>query len=287
MKNYINYINETYFYETDGYISLINENEIDNLIATHCKDFSWDDTPIYRGIRNSEHKSIILNPSITERRSSNTKNYYTYIIDNSIEWEDYPDRGRSLICSFGKNIAEQYTDSINGPHRVIPFDGAIFGICPTTDIWTSFKFLSVFKNLDILDEYNELIFEIGNIFDIIFDDSDKTHFFDQLEKLFVELNDIDIEKLDNNISEKYPTRDSIDLAKLKFNILEFPKSLEDLKKQFSPIENGFRLLDYVNLDKLFENPKISKSKAEIWTDSKCLLIPDYVIKKIRRNHEKI
>jgi len=92
------------------------------------------------------------------RRSSNTSNEYTLFMDNNKIWNEYPNRGRSIICSTDMLSSEQYGD--NG--LVIPMNGTLLGQCNEFDLWSSFKVLEKSLDVEDMDDFNHTLrFLIG------------------------------------------------------------------------------------------------------------------------------
>jgi len=79
----------------------LNPDDLQQYLDRFCKDFSWDDKPIYRGIHNTEtirlSDVMLYNPKAIDRISANTKNYYTLLFDNSPYRNGYPKRSKSLM----------------------------------------------------------------------------------------------------------------------------------------------------------------------------------------------
>jgi hypothetical protein len=95
---------------------------------------------IYKGMTLNDTGEIWLtNPALRERKSRNTKNYYTLMFDNLPSWRDYPKRSRSLICSSNKRVAGNYGDI----YVILPFNGAKIAVCPANDIWDSINSLGI------------------------------------------------------------------------------------------------------------------------------------------------
>lgn len=114
------------------------------LLNEHCKDSLWmlqQNSPIWRGdskksslaLYNKAESFAVVDPSKTERRSQNTSNWYTIILDNSPFMAEFPKRSRSLICSTDFMYAEDYSGG--EPVAIIPFDGVKIGVCPESDMW--------------------------------------------------------------------------------------------------------------------------------------------------------
>ena len=98
--------------------------------AKKNKDF-LKGSPIYRGLRNNISLYAFVEPEKYTRVSANTENYYTLMIDNSPNWEGYPKRSKSIICSSSKSGASGY----GNVYRVIPKNGAKIGVCSSDDFW--------------------------------------------------------------------------------------------------------------------------------------------------------
>ena len=122
MKKYNNYILEKYVGKE--YARSLDAKDLDNYLSKYCPDFSWNDTPIYRGVKlmsnEVNHNDVMLfNPKAIERKSANTNNFYTWIVDDLDSWKDYPKRSKSLICSNSTS-----TRAYGPLYRVIPFKNA-------------------------------------------------------------------------------------------------------------------------------------------------------------------
>ena len=91
---------------------------------------------IYRGIGGFNGKYGIVDPSTSdERRSANTSNHTTLLMDNLPKWKKYPKRSQSLICSTDHLNASSYGEL----YYVYPTDKCDIGIVPTTDVWDAFQ----------------------------------------------------------------------------------------------------------------------------------------------------
>lgn len=128
------FINESrgksYFYPDD-------RGEIIDIIKTKCKNALNDAKKgyiIYRGM-DFKGDMYVIDPKKGTRKSANTPNYYTWIIDHDKKWKDYPKRSKSIICSTSERKVEAYGDK----YIVFPYDGSKIGVCPEDDIWDSFK----------------------------------------------------------------------------------------------------------------------------------------------------
>lgn len=93
---------------------------------------------IYRGIHLYE-QNFFYQPQLDPgtRRSSNTYNWYTLIMDHVPEWQDFPRRSASVICTTDPVQSSDYGIT----YTVLPFGNPTIGISPREDIWFSFPSL--------------------------------------------------------------------------------------------------------------------------------------------------
>jgi len=245
----------------------LNIENVEYYLNRFCKDFSWKDAPIYRGVYGDEKISLsnfmVYDPKAIERKSANTQNFYTWIIDNSPQWKDFPKRSKSLICATDREIADNFGEVL---YRVIPFDNAKIGKCSTSDFWQAFNF--PFKDVDghelSLDDFNSML---SSTYDLLYNDiyfgncKDKECFLSNLKKMLKKLNSLSDDEL-LEIRKKYKNPLWIDLEFIK----KLPRTMKGIQKIFDPKENSIDLYEYNDFKKLhgFE--------TEVWTDSKSLFI---------------
>lgn len=120
----------TYLIESSksGVVKETTIDEAITLIKKHCSQSIK--SPIYRGIKNGA-LALIGDSTVSERRSKNTDNYYTIILDNIFQNTKYPLRSRSFICT--TNIRKTY--NYGSTYMVFPYDNTYIGVCPDNDIW--------------------------------------------------------------------------------------------------------------------------------------------------------
>lgn len=133
----------------------LERHEFENLIRTSYSDAAialtqYTNAVIYRGVWDYNGYAIVDPTKGKLRRSLNTTNEYTLIIDNSPLWKDYPKRSRSLVCSTNYKQAEMFGDV----GIVIPKNGTNIGECPDGDFWISFPHLEKRTSVRSLDEFN-------------------------------------------------------------------------------------------------------------------------------------
>lgn len=109
--------------------------DIFEYLKMHCSEFIANnlDSPIWRGSKHNVKEAFVINPASGTRKSENTTNYYTLLMDNSPYMRGWPKRSKSLICS----TREEVSSSFGTTYAVFPFDGAKIAICPSTDLWNT------------------------------------------------------------------------------------------------------------------------------------------------------
>ena len=218
----------------------ISFDEAVKIASKHCKKAISSSTPIYRGINdNNIYQYSFIDPKKYTRRSVETQNIYTYIIDNSPAWKEYPKRSKSIICTTKRTEATTY----GFIYLVFPFDGSKIGVSPEADIWYAFKEIN--KKDGSLLSFNDRIM-------MIFDELGLTFYDGTYEKF---LNSMKI--LQDNIHRSKLVRFSVLQNYKSGDIIKFIEDILDPKK------NGFQLKtigDALPFDK------------EVWTDGKSVIV---------------
>lgn len=125
-------INEASVTDSSYYEAIDMKSAIE-ILKTKCKKYD-PDHPIMRGMSgNSRSMFGIIEGEKGGRKSQNTSNQYTVILDNLIASENskYPLRSKSIICSTIKTYASRYGDL----YYIIPYDDTIIGVVDDKDIW--------------------------------------------------------------------------------------------------------------------------------------------------------
>jgi hypothetical protein len=198
---------------------------------------------IYKGFSPSSEplgKVLLTDPTKLIRKSRNTSNYYTILFSNLPSWHSFPKRNNCLVATTSYTTAFNYGDV----YLVLPFNGAKIGVCPSEDIWFSFRdkinirslfnFNNALKNAGVSDNsYQELL----------------TSFYENKSNVSKALNREYIIKPPVWINQinKIKTISGVEYA---------------LNKLFDPYTNGFTLQSIYNLP----------NDSEVWTDSKAYLI---------------
>lgn len=133
------------------------------LIKKNCfdivKTYSKTKGRIYRGASGIDdyYDYQIVDPTKGKlRRSKNTRNYYTLLMDNLTPWNVYPKRSRSIVCSTNIHKASGYGNL----YVVLPYNNAKIGVCPSEDIWDSFE-QSIKQNLNTFNRILQSLLSVG------------------------------------------------------------------------------------------------------------------------------
>jgi len=235
----------------EDFVKLIKSGVYDDAI----KGFDKKQGILFRGVMGSKYTSYtIIDPTKGRlRRSANTSNEYTLLVDNLPEWKDYPKRGRSLICT----TDEYYATGFGDVRIILPVNGAKLGVCKGGDFWDSFTLIFPELRATEMDSFNKRLQEIIGM------DFDKN--WPTLRK---QINRFDKDELDFYVSGQW--RSLID---------KHGSLMKSLKYILDPKNNEFYL------------SQIGKSLmglGEVWTDSPCISISvdesvsmsDDIIKKV-------
>ncbi len=210
---------------------------------------------IYRSITPSEAVGDILvsDPTKSERRSLQGKNYYTWLIDNSEYWQDYPKRSKSLICSSSPNSFNTRL------YVVLPFGNPTIGICLEDDIWTSFK-----EALDNFGVHTMARFEY--IIDSLImsqEDTDYKTTFSNKEEFFDKLKSL--KRPEPELTTLYPfVLDNI--------FVKHRNPLEQIQYLLNPKLNGFKKKSLSSYD-------LQDTDQEVWFSAPAVLIKQEILDK--------
>lgn len=260
MSKFYQYINDSY---GTSRVEPIAESDAKDSIRYNCKK-SVQNTNIWRGTWSFNQNFGFGNSEKFEelRKSANTANYYTLILDNSKEWSSFPQRSKSFVCA----TTVQQTFSYGDPYKVIPFDGTPIGVCPEADIWNSFRIIY----LDILNDTISLAASTLGL------DMDKME--NNYKYLLKALDEIGKDFKEKDKSPKWlPMRGDAKSFFKKFD--ESDMNLSDfLLSEFQPRKNGFKLKKSGN--KL-------PSDVEVWFQGKAIFIENGKAYKIVKEYGSI
>jgi hypothetical protein len=130
------------FLQESSHRNEIDIQEAKKLLETHCKDAMKNfGAPMWRGSRNMHYDAMLIHgeaDSATGRKSANTSNYYTVLMDKFLPYFGYPKRSKSIICANNSN--KEYAYSFGNVYAIFPFDNVSIGVCESYDLWTTSKF---------------------------------------------------------------------------------------------------------------------------------------------------
>lgn len=128
---FINYLTEN----NKQYKNAINIEEALKLIKENCSNMDFS-KPYWRGTKDNGD-SYIMDGSKGYRKSYDTGNYYTMLIDHFSD-KGNPLRSKSIVCinNPGESYAERYADKHMGSYyAVFPYDNAKIGYVGDQDMW--------------------------------------------------------------------------------------------------------------------------------------------------------
>lgn len=215
-----------------------------------------------------------VEPTKGVRKSRNTQNYYTWLIDNSPRWAEYPKRSEGLICSTSFNTA----NSFGRGFAVVPEDNAKFGVSPGADFWISFKNV-VLKNLG-----GDMASLNDNISDILYSMGREQH-PDTAEDFFHSMELISDHALELKKGEAvHPTvRKNLealvkgnDLFAYLYKHLSEKRDIRTMMDAvLAPTTNKFHIVDVQGLQ------QIRNKNLEIWTNSASLYVDPGAYREFR------
>lgn len=216
---------------------------------------------IYRGIK-SKSDIFITEPKSSVRKSANTANYYTLIVDNADSWRDFPKRSQSIICS----TSIQYASDYGYVYVVLPKNKSKIAICPADDFWNSFNELA---KLDImsLGQLNDIISLLFDVAEIEPNDDDLNSFKKTFNELIKYYKDFDLDSSDLSNMRRDFLKKYIEI----FNITS-GDPIKTITSLLDPEKNGFKI------EKISQfNPKHNR---EVYTDGDCIMIKMSVLNKL-------
>ena len=130
---------------------MISKADMQQFLLAHCKlALGNAKRPIVRGFSAEVNRPFLIDTLAgSVRRSVNTSNHYTVILDAVLPPE-FPRRSTSIICA--NFAALGYAGSYGKLFAIVPFDDAKIGICPKDDMFaTSIK---LFGYSDSIEDHN-------------------------------------------------------------------------------------------------------------------------------------
>jgi hypothetical protein len=226
---------------------------------------------LFRGVTNYNGIGYIGTPRQRQNLSSENPSVYIYNIwvSTNPKWSKFPNRFKSVFtCNF-REYAETYGEEL---YVIFPQKDIICGIAPQPDMWKSFKNNTILPNIDMQDNFFNILYD----YEILFKD------WQDIEKYFsLKINEIIKNK---KLFNKY-----FSLIKKNFHqdeinrFLDFIKFVKDgysvsyiLDKLFDPDDNEFEIVKSQNI--LFN--KYLFGPREVWFSGNYIAIKYNVFKKL-------
>ena len=211
----------------------------------NCRDAeSWilNNKPLWRSMSGGVSKTgcAVVDTSATERKSENTTNYYTMILDNNPYCEEFPKRSRSFICSTSRYRAEAFSGEL---FALLPFDKVKMGVVHDTDMWD--VNIELFGKVRAIDTFNSYFRHM--------DLEPTLESFEHFDKMLKQ-------EEPNDEKAAFETEFHLFGEKAKLHEREF---LHSVWEAYSPKNTGFSIAT----TKSAELPKDS----EIWVGGKCMI----------------
>lgn len=234
----------------------VSKDEIITLLRTECNE-SWDlyiksEKVLYRG-ESVNYDFFVKNSADENRKSANTINVYTPIINEHPTWSKFPKR--NIICS----SSYSYANGFGNVYYVFLYNGTKLGFCVDRDIWTSFVNIDKF-DYDSARDFN------GNISNVIYRYFSINISSDTLSELKNKTNNIKINDV-LDIEKKYN-----DLVKREIRCLDFLKRISKNYKIKTIYDVLIIMYDPLNFYVGTCKDIKSENKQEIWFDGKAVFV---------------
>lgn len=234
-------------------------DELAQLIKKHCDDARKNPVKIYRGTA-STLKSGLYHPGTGERKSQNTSNYYTKLLDTNPRNKEFPLRSKSFIASTDSDRAGRYGADRRGGTTltIFPYDDTEIGVANKEDFWdTEMKFTNGI-------DHNAWIVDM-NIFwrELLEDES----FVPSLDELMKFLRDSPIETIFKKLRDEH-------MVNINDNPMKAVKSfIDQLPEVYS----------YDHLGCTVETPhNLDAKRSEVWISGPCIAVNQHDIEKVKK-----
>lgn len=267
MKTFKQFLLEASVGEGIKYTEL-TEDEVIEELRKHCSKSLKLGAQFWRGLTDKAPRNYsIADLSLTERRSENTTNFYTIILDNHPEMKKFPKRSKSLIFTSSASIAHGYGDV----YAVFPYDTSMLGECPKSDMWST--------QVSISDSVSTRIESLNYFW---------TAFFSAVGVRSAEVTFASFETADQKLKgddPEYLGALKIFLDRLKsdfdyrFTELDYKKLESKLKKNFLDTVFEMYSLEYTNFQ-LVKPYTEADNNREYWCSGKVILIKQSLVDDI-------
>lgn len=267
--------------------SELSEDEFRKILHEKCKDFVKSPKLLQRSKTSESSEFSYINPKSFDRSPLKKSDkftdgvesrHHTLLMDNLPSWKDFPKRSQSVI-----GLTSEDPRVIFGFHRylIIPFDGARFGVAPSSDLWgckvniTDYRPLTTDPTFSFNDFFSEMM-----VMNKVSDNS-YSEMMSDLQELYKEFKSLLVyprpDSSGIHIADTKSTDWIIHLIPLfkKFHHSKFESVEEGFNHFFAPNrfkgtdldeQEGFQVMDWKYLSSLG-----NYETYEFWTDSECLL----------------
>jgi hypothetical protein len=267
--------------------SELSEDEFRKILHEKCKDFVKSPKLLQRSKTSESSEFSYINPKSFDRSPLKKSDkftdgvesrHHTLLMDNLPSWKDFPKRSQSVI-----GLTSEDPRVIFGFHRylIIPFDGARFGVAPSSDLWgckvniTDYRPLTTDPTFSFNDFFSEMM-----VMNKVSDNS-YSEMMSDLQELYKEFKSLLVyprpDSSGIHIADTKSTDWIIHLIPLfkKFHHSKFESVEEGFNHFFDPNrfkgtdldeQEGFQVMDWKYLSSLG-----NYETYEFWTDSECLL----------------
>jgi len=267
--------------------SELTEEEFRKILHTKCRDFVKSPKLLQRSKTSESPEFSYINPKSFDRSPLKKSDkftdgvesrHHTLLMDNLPSWKDFPKRSQSVI-----GLTSEDPRVIFGFHRylIIPFDGARFGVAPSSDLWgcevniTDYRPLKTDPTFSFNDFFSEMM-----VMNKVSDNS-YSEMMSDLQELYKEFKSLLVyprpDSSGIHIADVKSTDWIIHLIPLfkKFHHSKFESVEEGFNHFFAPNrfkgtdldeQEGFQVMDWKYLSSLG-----NYETYEFWTDSECLL----------------
>jgi hypothetical protein len=253
-----------YFKLFESRTAEITDEEFVRLVKENCQDFLVNPKYLQRmkSEFNGEYSYIdpkqhVRKPLMNPDGAGVVSAHHTLLMDNLPSWKSFPKRSESLIGSLKLSEDTAFGDRC---YLVIPYDGANFGLAPSSDLWGSYC------------EVGNMKYEFDNVFTERFTDLDVSE--KSYGKMMKDLQHYYEDYLIRERNKEYKRNLSyIDNIFMNFSSDGIGSVEEGFDKYFAPQKFSSRVgsaakeFKSVGYDGL-----VSDDKREFWTDSKCFLV---------------
>lgn len=249
-----------------------SEEQIEEILNKYVPWYDPIDTkmPLYRSVMvgttsKPYYPYKVMDPKKFVRKPPSTENYYNVIVDNSENWKNYPKRSRSIMTHTLESKTKMYGNRV---YRVIPLRENAKCAYVDNDYWMAFSVLFKswpFSRIESLNDFNKSLL---NIFKL----PKRDYSSSKLEQLLSS----------NNLNTDNMYQGSMGKWKESLKKIEKTGSFYSwIDEKMRPELTDVHLFEYNNnfhLDiKMRGQFPIG---YEVWTDEKCLLVDENILRKL-------